>query len=586
MGHGSDKLYITHREHAGEFGEHHASSSGAKKKSGSEFQRLPFDCCAISLKPFEIPMCTPDGTTCDLTNIVPYIRKYGRDPVTGSELRDTKELIKLNFFKNQEDDYYDPITYKVFNQHTHILAIKVSGNVFSRETIDNLNIKPGHWNDLISDQKFSRADIITLQDPHNVEKKDLSRFDHLKKNFKISDKEVEALKKDPLSGMNLAAAGSTVSSVLKELSESKPTPIKAETDERVRGLVDGSDQSSSSSLRPDFKPYNASVYSKGKTAASFTSTSLTPVTKTEVEIIDEEDFMFKEIKEKGYVKISTNFGDLNVELYCDRAPRTCYNFMMLVRKSYYDNTEFHRLIPGFMIQGGDPTGTGKGGESYWGKPFGDEFHLRNAYRHTSRGILSMANHGKDTNGSQFFITFRETPHLNGKHTVFGRVVGGEKVLGEFESVPIDQATDRPLRRVIIKTILIFEDPFEKYKERLRKRLRSERDRFEEDEKRFKLRQERSKDRITWFGTTLTDQQSTGKKDEVPSAVGSVKASNDSKNSSSAVGKYLKKDGGGGESKRKKDVDGKGDSGSFDPQSEVGVKSNSKRRKGFGDLSGW
>nr|AIC33811.1 cyclophilin RING [Puccinia cf. psidii AE-2014] len=567
MGHGSDKLYITHREHAGEFGDHHASSAGAKKKVVANFQRLPFDCCAISLKPFEMPMCTPDGTTCDLVNIIPYIKKFGRDPATGSPLA-SKDLIKLNFFKNTEGNYYDPVTYKVFNQHTHLVAIKTSGNVFSKESIDRLNIKPGHWFDLVTDQKFSRADLITLQDPHNVEQKDLSKFDHLKNNLKVPSEEIEALRKDPMSGMNLSAAGSTVSAVLKELGKdkdaSKPAPTAVPNP--TKGLVPESTMPSSSKGPV---PYNASVFSKGKTAASFTSTSLTPATKTEVEIIDEEDFMFLHIKEKGYLKISTNLGDLNMELYCDRAPRTCYNFFMLARQGYYDNTEFHRLIPGFMIQGGDPTGTGKGGQSYWGKPFGDEFNLRNAYKHTGRGMLSMANHGKDTNGSQFFITFRETPHLNNKHTVFGRVVGGESVLNKLESCPIDQATDRPLRSLKITAVLIFDDPFEKYKERLSKRLQKEKNQFDVMQNKLKQKEIREKDRITWFGTVLDDP--------------SKKSGDEGVSKSSTVGKYLKSN-----ATPSSDPSGAGKrlSDSLLLGEEIGVKQPSKRRKGFGDLSGW
>ncbi|PLW56749.1 hypothetical protein PCANC_01713 [Puccinia coronata f. sp. avenae] len=565
MGHGSDKLYITHREHAGEFGDHHASSAGAKKKAGSNFQRLPFDCCAISLKPFEVPMCTPDGSTVDMVNIIPYIKKYARDPVTGSPLA-SEDLVKLNFFKNAQDHYYDPVTYKVFNEHTHIVAIKTSGNVFSRESIDRLNIKPGHWHDLVTDEKFSRADIITLQDPHNIEKKDLSRFDHLKNNLKVPNEEIEALRKDPMRGMNLAAAGSTVSAVLKELAKDKDaTASTSPKATEKQGLVAESSASSSKGL----VPYNASVFSKGKTAASFTSTSLTPATKTEVEIIDEEDFMFSHIKEKGYVKISTTLGDLNVELYCDRAPRTCYNFFMLARKGYYDDTEFHRLIPGFMIQGGDPTGTGKGGESYWGKPFGDEFHLRNAYKHTGRGMLSMANHGKDTNGSQFFITFRETPHLNNKHTVFGRVVGGESVLAKLEAIPIDQLTDKPLKLLKIKSVLIFDDPFEKYKERLSKRLQKEKSQFDALEGKLRQKQDREKDRITWFGANLAAAPA---KDQAVSSGGAP-----------AVGKYLNLNGPripAAAAIQKRPPDGPA------APEEIGVKQPAKRRKGFGDLAGW
>ncbi|KAG0147455.1 hypothetical protein CROQUDRAFT_76495 [Cronartium quercuum f. sp. fusiforme G11] len=574
MGHGgSDKLYITHREHAGEFGEHYASSAGAKKKSTANFQRLPFDCCAISLRPFEMPVCTPDGTTCDLLNIVPYIRKYSRDPVTGSPLN-TKQLTKLNFFKNAEDNYFDPVTFKVFTEHTPIVAIKTSGNVFSKESIDRLNIKPGHWHDLVTDEKFTRSDLITLQDPHNVEKKDLSRFDHLQKNFKLSDEELAAIKKDPLGGLNVAAMGGTIGTVLKQLAQDKAAskPASKPASEIVKKLVEESPVlSSSSSSTP--APYNASVASKGQTAASFTSTSLTPVTKTEIELIDEEDFMFQNIKDKGYLKISTNLGDLNLEMYCDRAPRTCYNFFMLAHKNYYDSTVFHRLIPGFMIQGGDPTGTGKGGESYWGKPFGDEFHLRNAHKHTARGTLSMANHGKDTNGSQFFITFRDTPHLNGKHTVFGRVVGGENVLSKLEACPIDQATDKPLKPLTIRSVLIFDDPFQKYKDRLSKRLKKELNTFEALAARSKLKEERAKDRITWFGTTL--EEGTG-----PSSRSKPVAT--ATNSTSTIGKYLPASG----INKGASSSSSGEKRPGDVHEEVGVKQATKRRKGFGDLSGW
>ena len=97
--------------------------------------------------------------------------------------------------------------------------------------------------------------------------------------------------------------------------------------------------------------------------------------------------------------------------------------LQLAREGKYQDTIFHRLIPGFMLQGGDPTGTGKGGSSFWGTPFDDEYQLRHAAKHTERGTLSMANSGPATNGSQFFLTFRATPHLDGKHTVFGRLVG-------------------------------------------------------------------------------------------------------------------------------------------------------------------
>lgn len=119
----------------------------------------------------------------------------------------------------------------------------------------------------------------------------------------------------------------------------------------------------------------------------------------------------------------TGLGDIVLELYADKAPVTVNNFVFLAREGYYDGTTFHRVIKGFMAQGGDPTGTGRGGPGY---KFGDEFHPE--LRHDSAGTLSMANAGPGTNGSQFFITHGPTPHLDDRHTVFGRVVEGLDVV--------------------------------------------------------------------------------------------------------------------------------------------------------------
>ena len=114
-------------------------------------------------------------------------------------------------------------------------------------------------------------------------------------------------------------------------------------------------------------------------------------------------------------RFKTEKGDIVVELHADKAPLTVENFVNLARSGFYDGTTFHRVISGFMAQGGDPTGTGTGGPGY---QFGDEFHP--SLRHDGPGILSMANAGPGTNGSQFFLTFGPTPHLNDRHSVFGK----------------------------------------------------------------------------------------------------------------------------------------------------------------------
>jgi len=128
-------------------------------------------------------------------------------------------------------------------------------------------------------------------------------------------------------------------------------------------------------------------------------------------------------KKKYKAHMETDKGTMVIELFADKAPNTVNNFVFLSREGYYDGVIFHRVISDFMVQGGDPTGSGSGGPGY---KFGDEFHP--SLKHNKAGILSMANAGPGTNGSQFFITHVPTPHLDGKHTVFGQVVEGMDVL--------------------------------------------------------------------------------------------------------------------------------------------------------------
>ncbi|CAH1999798.1 unnamed protein product [Acanthoscelides obtectus] len=123
----------------------------------------------------------------------------------------------------------------------------------------------------------------------------------------------------------------------------------------------------------------------------------------------------------GKVLLKTSVGDIDIELWAKEAPKACRNFIQLCLEGYYNNTIFHRVLKGFIVQGGDPTGDGTGGESIYGQPFKDEFHQR--LKFTRRGLLAMANAGKDDNGSQFFFTMAATPELNNKHTIFGKVSG-------------------------------------------------------------------------------------------------------------------------------------------------------------------
>ncbi|MCK5039467.1 MAG: peptidylprolyl isomerase [Candidatus Aenigmarchaeota archaeon] len=154
------------------------------------------------------------------------------------------------------------------------------------------------------------------------------------------------------------------------------------------------------------------------------------------------------IMENRIAVIQTNHGTMELELFEKKAPITTKNFIDLVNKGFYDNLIFHRVIKDFMIQGGCPDGTGMGGPGYAIK---DEFHPE--LRHSSIGMLSMANSGPNTGGSQFFITLIPTPHLDNHHTVFGKIIKGEDVLKEIGSVQTG-AEDRPVDPVTIEKITI------------------------------------------------------------------------------------------------------------------------------------
>ena len=151
-------------------------------------------------------------------------------------------------------------------------------------------------------------------------------------------------------------------------------------------------------------------------------------------------------------KIKTNMGDIEIELFSDKAPKTVENFVGLASKNYYNGVIFHRVIKDFMIQGGDPTGTGRGGESYFGAPFEDEFHPE--LKHTGAGILSMANAGPGTNGSQFFITLVPTPWLDGKHSIFGEVINGLDVVKTIGNIETSKPFDAPIKDVVMEEVTI------------------------------------------------------------------------------------------------------------------------------------
>jgi peptidyl-prolyl cis-trans isomerase-like protein 2 len=238
---------------------------------------------------------------------------------------------------------------------------------------------------------------------------------------------------------------------------------------------------------------------------------------------DEEEIMFESIqnpvkgkgkekdvgKRRAYVRVVTSLGGgLNLELFCEKAPKTCYNFLMLARQGKYNDCLFHRLVPGFMVQTGDPTGTGTGGQSYWGTPFRDEYDLKGAARHDSRGVVAMANKGANTNGSQFYITFKPSPNLDKKHTVFGKLVGGEDVLDTLEKLSRKEGTERPVKPVKITEVAIYQDPFDDYKVRLAKKLAKKAEAQNSAGIQPAIAEKKPGDGMNWFGVKLGAEDTT------------------------------------------------------------------------------
>ncbi|KAK2460286.1 hypothetical protein APHAL10511_007675 [Amanita phalloides] len=156
------------------------------------------------------------------------------------------------------------------------------------------------------------------------------------------------------------------------------------------------------------------------------------------------------------VTLHTTQGDIKIEVFCEAVPKTAENFLALCASKYYDNCLFHRNIKGFMIQTGDPTGTGKGGESIWGDTFADE--IRTTLKFNTRGVVAMANSGPDSNKSQFFITYAKQAHLDGKYTIFGKVIdGGDSTLDAMERAPVNNK-NRPLSEITLTRITIHANP--------------------------------------------------------------------------------------------------------------------------------
>ncbi|XP_064106496.1 RING-type E3 ubiquitin-protein ligase PPIL2-like [Macrobrachium nipponense] len=507
--HQKDKMYLTSTEWSTLYGGYKAASHSGSK---ADFRRLPLTHCALSLVPFNHPYVDQHGNVFDLEALLPFLRKFKVNPVTGEPLSE-KQLTKVIFHRASSGEYHCPVLYKPLTNTSHIVAIKTTGNVFSYEAVEQLNIKVNNWRELLTDKSFTRADIIVIQNPQDLEKFNISKFHHVKNNLRIEDEETVQARSDATK--RLKNVTQDTQEILEEFSRTyKEEETRNEAEERVADR------------------FNAAHYSTGKVSASFTSTSVDVETKHEPAVLEDEVVRYQLVKKKGYVSLKTNLGTLNLEIYCDSVSKASENFLRLCERKYYIGTKFHRSIRHFMIQGGDPEGTGKGGQSIWGEPFKDEFRAN--LSHKGRGVLSMANSGPDSNKSQFFITYRSCTHLDGKHTIFGRVVGGLATLSAMEAIETDNK-DVPIEDIIIEDTSIFVDPFKEADEQLaeERRLDMEKRKAEEDElKNHKRPKVKDDDKLKVFrsgvGKFLDLSRASVSKEEIQVASQQKKKKNDAK----------------------------------------------------------
>jgi peptidyl-prolyl cis-trans isomerase-like 2 len=501
-----EKQYNSAREHKA-----YSELRAGKNASIGDGRRrtLPFDCCALTLLPFTTPVCNAQGIMFESLALTEFVLKHQKDPVTGIPMS-TRDIVQLQMDQVQDDNdepndsnvgisdtgkWQCPVLNKVLGDHMKIVAIRDRSSktnaayVYSYQAYQELNVKPKSYIDLTTGNKFDpKKDVIVLNDPDNEDfqkRRNISTFWHL------TSQQKDTVSSSATSATATAKANTnvrhsvTASRIMQQLEKEQREKKKKEDDDDAAKNESG--PATASKLKIFSKDVTGVQYTTGKASGSFTSTIMDRDEKddenhslgrlaTDEEILAQQFEFMKTLAKrnkqkgqngKGYVKLITNKGTLLLELHCDITPRTCTNFLGLCAVHAYDNTMFHRHIPKFMIQGGkkkkakkqiDESSGGKGKKdenddtSLWGPAFVDEFDDR--LKHDSPGIVSMANAGPNTNKRQFFITFQPCPHLDRKHSIFGKVTEGVDVLQVLEKVKSDHK-NRPVEElVIVKTEII------------------------------------------------------------------------------------------------------------------------------------
>ncbi|CAE8719029.1 unnamed protein product [Polarella glacialis] len=372
-------------------------------------------------------------------HIVKYIKRFGVHPCHGGKL-EVSELVPLHFHKNAQGQLHCPVTMKVLGNNTPVCANMSSGHVYSTETVLELNKKTKNWCVVVpQDLVLQGRHVCVCAGPMKLVGWQSPSFRLLPIQLGSDAEATAAAEKADPEGTALDKV-----SAKKAAAERKERADQDAEAYKNRKLNDR--------------------YSGNEVSASFTSTSENLRTENTMRKLTEEEELqdlydtVRKNKAKGYVRFITTGGMLNIELHTDIVPRTTDNFLRLCERNYYDNTIFHRLIKNFMLQGGDPTGTGKGGQSGFegGRAFKDEYDSR--LMHQGPGVVSMANNGKNTNRSQFFVSLKSCQHLDMKHSVFGRVVGGLQLLEVLNGWETD-SKDKPTKEIRLIRTEVFKNPF-------------------------------------------------------------------------------------------------------------------------------
>ena len=572
-----EKQYQSAREHRA----NQSIRSGSSALS-TVTRPLPFDCCALTLTPYTTPVCTPNGIIFDNTAILPHLMKHKSDPVTGKPMS-SRDIIMLNMHMDESTNTWQcPVLNKPFTNRTKIVAIKQKGkneaNVYSYEAYHELNIKAKNNLDLISGLKFTKDDVIILQDPSDevhCKLRDINNFA-----YSINMREEYTRTQNTAAGASSNVKHSvTASRIMEKLDKEKRKREKSAEEQSKKLLkLDNTDKSTSSSNKEKIAIYTDELLTSinqtsGKASGSLTSTSMAITREnkarlaTEEEILESQCEQLKRLKKKGMVRMFTNMGAMDIEIHCDMVPRTAMNFILLAEKGEYNGSKFHRSIPNFMIQGGKKPGVKDGGSSIWEKPFADEFDDR--LKHSGVGVVAMANSGPGTNGRQFYITYKSCAHLDRKHSVFGKVVGGLEILRRLEQVPTDKETDKPQQSVRIEKIEILDNPVSEALEIERERI-------------LKKKAEKRELEISRKTPAITSSSANKKMNALPSPDEDNTEDNDEP-APIVIGKYLKTE------KKKKSKKKSKESKSDNGQGEAVTVSRlppPPKKTSFGNFSGW